>query len=173
MKTVFTDTSSAILLHKAGILTFFSQLFSLVVPPAVQAELIQNHYPDAQIFCDHIHQGRIEVAPLSEPCLGDNLSGFQRLDSGEKETIGLFLFFQTGFLLTDDGMAAKFCLGHGLPFINALLVPKIFWYNGDMTQTDANLLTKQIASLGRYSDRVKTIASGMTRKELSVFLKHP
>jgi hypothetical protein len=66
-------------------------------------------------------------------------------------------------LLVDDGRAARFCKAHQIPFINALLVPKIFWYSGFMGQTDCLKKTACLCDLGRYSKKVLKIARQFSR----------
>ena len=76
------------------------------------------------------------------------LKNFMSMDKGEKETIQIFCnltrFGLPGvnfpdpktkdLILVDDGQAARFCHAQQIPFINSLLIPKIFWYSGVMDQ---------------------------------------
>ncbi len=98
------------------------------------------------------------------------------MDQGEKETIQLFCaagfdFKKTGsFILVDDGRAARFCHARQIPFINALLIPKVFWYSGLMDENEHLKMTAILSNLGRYSEKVTGAAQKFSREDLNYFI---
>ena len=129
MTCIYTDASSAILLYKVALFTTISEMFDIVVSPAVLSEMTQPGYPGSQTFSAACRQGqfRVETGPFDEGATPEYLH------TGESQTIGLYLFNREGFILTDDGKAAQWCDSNDLPFINALLVPKILLYSKRLT----------------------------------------
>ncbi len=80
-------------------------------------------------------------------------------------------YFKTGaFVLVDDGRAARFCHAQQIPFINALLIPKLFWYSDFMDQKTYLKKTAQLCELGRYSKIIMEMAGQFSRKELTYFI---
>ncbi len=150
----------------------------------------KNHDSSAQIIFQ-------EPGPADHPLF--LLKNFMAMDKGEKETIQIFCNLngftvagggapdpeltdpgQNGtlpkvkntcaFVLVDDGKAARFCHDQQIPFINALLVPKIFWYSGFMDQKKYLKKTARLCELGRYSKRIMEMAGQFSRKELTYFI---
>lgn len=140
-----------------------------------------------------------EPGPADHPLF--LLKNFMAMDKGEKETIQIFCNHNgvkvsgvgvpdiewtdpggsgtdphkakdtCAFVLVDDGRAARFCHAQQIPFINALLVPKIFWYSGFMDQKKYLKKTARLCELGRYSKRIMEMAGQFSRKELSYFIE--
>ena len=75
------------------------------------------------------------------------------------------------FILVDDKKAAQFCHSRNLPFINALLVPKIFYYNGGLSLETAREKEVMLSQLGRYSRFILNKAQEMNRADLIFFLR--
>ncbi len=177
MPRVFTDASSVILLYKAELFIHAVQAFSMVVSQAVFREITIPGYPGAGVFKEVKKQKGFNIENLSEEAMDPVLSAdkhFARMDRGEKETIALFYLHQKksadNFVLMDDGQGAKFCRKHKIPYINALLVPKLFWYSGLMDQNTADKKTNQLIDLGRYSKKIIHIAQHLTEKERAQFI---
>ncbi|MCG8639482.1 MAG: hypothetical protein MI862_07085 [Desulfobacterales bacterium] len=171
MSPVFADSSSIILLHKAGLFDRTVARLFLVFSPSVYRELTRPGYPGADLFMQAVGTGRIQIFSPAKPVTPLPEPGLNLLDKGEKETLSLFLEYRSGFILTDDGQAARFCKKNGLPFINALLIPKLFQYAGYGSRIQVDQQMKTISSLGRYSDRVKKIARALGPDDLSRFIK--
>lgn len=171
MTLVFCDTSSLILLEKAGMFPDVAAHLDLCISPSVLDEITATDTSDACMFAGLAEKGGIRVAGLPEHPIDPGSSpGLDRLDTGEKDTIGLYLDQQQGFILVDDGPAAKWCLSNSLPFINALLVPKIFWYAGIMSRSACMNKMNRLCRLGWYSQKVRTIAFEYRRKDLAFFV---
>ena len=171
---VFTDASSAILLFKAGLLSLFLENYHLDLARSVFRELTQPGYPGADTFLELENRVR-DVAESDVPASW--LEPARSLDRGEKETI--FLYAKTrhlpgktnGFILVDDGPAARFCKTRDLAFINALLVPKLLCFSGQMNETACQESMDRLCRLGRYSDRIIRLAHGFSRTDLEYFIR--
>lgn len=167
---VFTDASSAILLEKAGLFASFSTVFHLVLTESVFKEITRPGYPGAEVFAKSRKKGQVT---LQSPIGTDHLEIFPEkgtLDRGEQDTICLFLEKRQGFILIDDGKAAKWCMKNHLPFINALLVPKIFWYADLVTENECMEQMATLFRIGRYSKQVKAFALDCKKTSLSPFM---
>ncbi len=171
MSFVFSDSSSIILLHKAGLFDRTVTRLPLVFSPSVYRELTRPGYPGENLFKHAVSTGRIRIFSLKEPATPLPDPSLNLLDEGEKETLALFLGHRSGFILTDDGQAARFCKKNELPFINALLIPKLFQYAGYGSRIQTDQQMKTISSLGRYSDKVKKIARALGPDDLARFIK--
>ncbi len=173
MPQVFTDASSAILLYKADLFIPGIHAFSMVMSRAVVKEITVPGYPGAGMFKEMGKQMGFDIQNLSEKAI-DPDKDFARMDKGERETLALFHQHQkkggSNFVLMDDGQGAKFCQKHNIPYINALLVPKLFWYSGLMDEITALKKTNQLSYLGRYSKKIIQIAEDLTEKDLAHFI---
>lgn len=168
MTPVFMDASSAILLEKATLFEPLSRVFTLVAARAVFDEITKAGYPGAASFIKAHRQGLFWVQ--SPPFIREGDLETGTLGPGEKQTICLFLEKKQGFVLTDDGKAARWCHKNQVPFINALLVPKLFWYAGLITQTQSEQKMKTLCSIGRYGEKVRAFAFSCTLNDLSFFI---
>jgi hypothetical protein len=135
-------------LYKADLFSVLADAWQVVMAPSVFREITEPGYPGSVYFkslgnkTSGISAKIIlqEPSPLGHPLPA--LKSFASMDQGEKETIQIFCaagfdFKKTGsFILVDDGRAARFCHARQIPFINALLIPKIFWYSGLMDQKE-------------------------------------
>ncbi len=171
MIAVFADASSIILLEKAGLFDLVLSNYHLMIAPRVLKEITAANTPDADRFSLYVAQKSLHVvAPASLDGIKTFRDrGLEKMDPGERDTICLYLENSRGFLLTDDGQAAKWCFSNDLPFINALLIPKIFWY-ADLINKDAcEKAMAHLCTLGWYSDKIKAFAFDCTRKDLEKF----
>ncbi|WP_022665930.1 hypothetical protein [Desulfospira joergensenii] len=173
---VFTDASSAILLFKAGLISPFLQNFNMVLARSVFQELTRKGYPGSESFLGQEERVRDPAGTVRSFAWAQQANG---LDRGEKETILLYAEsgqIQSpdragGFILVDDGRAARFCRAQGFEFINALLVPKVLHFSGVMRNTDCDESMDRLRRLGRYSDRIISRAYAFTRADLDYFIK--
>ncbi len=146
MKTALTDASSAILLYKSGLFDLFLDNWQVVMGPKVYAEITRQGYPGAEFFESRRAAGGFQVLESVICIVGsvnfseDNQALAQaitpggkkqsRRGAGEIETISLFVPGMDGFVLVDDAGGAKLCRRQSVPYINALLVPKLLYYTG-------------------------------------------
>ena len=134
-------------------------------------ELTRPGYDGAIAFKQAVDKNQVSVRTHAGPEVLTVWPGLQALDPGEKETLCLFLETRQGFILTDDGKAARLCDRLGLPFINALLVPRIFYYAGILDEQKSKTLMKNLGRSGRYSEKILTIADGLDRTDLNPFIQ--
>ena len=168
MKKILLDASSAILLFKADLLLELTDMYQVFVTNSVFLELIwKNHY-EADIFqrCVSLHKIRVieeDVLPLSgisQAAMGSSL------DQGELDTIMCFATGDYDFIITDDGKAARFCKEESLPFINALLFPRLLNFAGLMSRQASKDKMNDIIWFGRYSKEVIELAWSCSKESL-------
>ena len=183
---VFTDASSAILLFKAGLLARVSHLFSIVLAARVADELCEPGYPGSAYFrrIQSHKNSRYHILPAEHgPAALWADPAFQSMDRGEQETLSLYMAHQSGspghtvssfrdqgFVLMDDGKGARFCVAREIPFINALLVPKVLLYTGHLDTVSCDRACETLKTLGRYSARIIQRADHMSAQNLARFL---
>lgn len=180
MTPVFADASSLILLEKAGLFSLMCNTYSLVITPRVLKEITTGSAPDAAGFALYVALKRMHVMALPENHPDKTWPGLDKLDPGERQTIGLYLtkkhetkndrHEKQGFILIDDGPGARWCQNNGLPFINALLVPKILWIANLIDKNACDKAMARLCDVGWYSDWVRAFAFDCTKKELQPFL---
>jgi len=167
---VFTDASSAILLEKAGLFTTLSKAFSIIFPASVFNEITRPGYPGSAFFTKALENRMVDVVFGFEKNLFSGYPRKNEMDAGEWDAICLFLEQKQGFILTDDGRAAAWCRDHDLPFINALLVPKILGLAGWIAREDSMDKMELLCRMGRYSQKIKDLAFSFTKKDLAFFI---
>lgn len=169
MTPVYTDASSAILLEKTNLFQPVSNAFHLVMATSVFSEITRPGYPGAESFKAAEKKDRFTLQSPQKHTGSNGLLTPAMLGKGERDTLDLFLENNRGFILTDDGQAARWCDRHDLPFINALLVPKIFWYAGLMTEKQGLNKMKHLCTIGRYAEKIKAFAFACTSDDLRQF----
>ena len=167
-KRIIIDASSAILLVKTGLFRCLTDAYRVVMAEAVYGEASRNGYPGARRFSGARDGGQILVLsarPETAPQGEETLTG-----SGERETVRLFSQGEGDFVIIDDRKGAGFCRNTGIPYINALLFPRILMFAGGLSESDCRKQTAQLLALGRYSKEVVAVAAGATRERLGRFL---
>lgn len=159
MKKVLVDSSSAILLYKAGLFIRLTQIYRVMLAETVFYEMTRDGYPGADVFED----SAVTIFPVSVEKGGP-------LSKGERDTVAGYHQGLGDFVLTDDGAAARYCKGSGIPFINALLVPKVLCFGGAIDETEQQKATILLLKLGRYSRKVVEYAETCGRRELRFFI---
>lgn len=171
MKSILIDSSSAILLHKSGWLDATWAKFHLKTGRAVFRELTIPGYPGADRFQRLVAAGEMEVLPLIDTPPGSGDAALNEMGPGERECITLFLAGSGQFILLDDGRGARYCRDHRIPYVNALLIPRILAL-ADPTigvQAVADAMA-QISHLGRYATWVRDYARNCEDTTLAPFL---
>ncbi len=170
-RTCIIDSSSAILLYKAGIFEELSLHYRTICPPAVITELTINHLqPGAEYFHICCDSKRLLIG-YPEPADIKNVEEWRNgLGPGEVECIALYYKKAGDFIILDDRKGALFCKKNNIPYINALLVPKILFFSGFFSEAKYNLLSSLLFEEGRYSEKISQYASNMQIKDLSEFL---
>lgn len=165
MKITLTDTSSLILMHKAGILDLFLEHYHSRISSGIYSELIVENRTGAQDFLLYCKKKRIEVV---------NDSSSEKIEIGlkgaEKELIRLYLAGMGDFIIIDDKAGAGYCRDNSIPYINALLLPKILFYVSIIDKKTLKSTTDRLLNAGRYASWVKDWAGSATRDMLRDFL---
>jgi hypothetical protein len=170
-KALILDSSSAILLEKSDLLNELLDDYQVILTEAVFRELTMNAYPSADVFHAKFQDSAIDVEPLSADLeINDHhMRDLATMGLGEAETIKKYLSGRGDFVMLDDGRGARFCLKQQIPFINALLFPKILYFADGLSWEDYLLKTGEIKRLGRYSRNIIRKAQDLSRSELSRF----
>lgn len=161
VKKPLVDSSSAILLYKAGLFERLTEIYQVMLTEVVFAELTCAGYPGAGVFKE-------SAVTLFCPVSAAGID--QSLGKGERDTIAGYLQGFGDFVLIDDGSGARYCKEKGIPFINALLVPKVLFLAGIMEEAEQHGKRELLMNIGRYSRKVVEYAADCGRKELEPFI---
>ncbi len=152
MKHVLVDSSSAILLFKSGWLEPLVDYYLLKTGWAAHRELTIPGYPGADLFRQLFEQGKINILPSGTVATIHGDSALNAMGAGESECIRHFLNGAGDFILVDDGRAAAYCRVRQIPYVNALLVPRILaLVNEEITYQEIADAMARIYALGRYA----------------------
>ncbi len=171
MKRVLIDSSSAILLQKTGLFSLLLNLYRSIITESVFVELTSNTYPSSKTFKNYCDHERLHVQPLNiKNQEKHQISAISSLNIGERDTILQYIEGTGDFIILDDGKAAKYCSKNNLPFISAILFPKILQLTGELTKADSDQKCKDIIEIGRYSQKIIELAGDLSKRELERFL---
>jgi len=172
MKKILIDASSAILLFKTDLCELLFDVYHVAITKSVFNELTQEGYPGAIEFQGWLAENRFSIIPLLEEGTQQNIPRFQvpGLDVGELDTIRLHEKGYCDFVITDDGRAAGYCKRHEIPFINALLFPKVLHFSERLPENLCNPKMKRLFAAGRYSSAIKDWAMNCSKESLDFFL---
>lgn len=171
MKKALLDTSSAILLFKGGLFDDCINKYSIVITDSVYDELTMDGYPGADEFKSYYTQRRLTVHTINErtssflKCFPEIAS----LDRGERDTLCQYIVRNGDFIIIDDGKGAAYCRDNRIPYINALLFPRLLYLYGDIPLDLYYKKMKKMTTLGRYSSQIITQAYNSTRDDLELF----
>ncbi len=151
MKVVVSDTSSLILLSKAGVLEKACGRYEIYIPPSVEAEAssskLRAKYANAVQIHELIRSKALKVRKLTVRKRKMPIT----LGTGEADAIRLFLEIQAQSLLTDDGKAIKVCRMLGIPFIISPNIVFSLYKNEELTYSEALQSVEKLRLFGRYS----------------------
>lgn len=163
MKTALIDSSSAILLQRADLLQPVTDYVHLVMPKAVWHEVCDD---PTKAGAEAI--GRLVAARAIR--VANEVPILRPLQGGEGEVLGWFQSGQGDFVILDDGAAVNYCRRHGIPHLNALLIPRLLLAAGRIASPQAEAAFSQLLELGRYAAHVIRFARDCDARELSGFL---
>lgn len=166
MKTILSDASSAILLSKCGLFQELTETYQVIMAQAVYEEVTREGYLSAEEFREYRIRDRITVRPLNE---GTEAAPFLR-GRGERDTICQYLSGTGEFILIDDKKGAGYCRDKGIPYINALLLPRILFMARKISRYESRCKTAAIIRIGRYSEKIIAYAMNCPRQNLEFFL---
>lgn len=172
MKKCLVDASSSILLFKCGLFQRLLETYQVMMADVVFKELTRDGYPGSQEFIQYRAENKMMVLSLPEQSLS-NLNGtvvHTQLHKGERDTVFCFREGWANFIVIDDGRAVRYCRANRIPYINALLFPRILYFSGRLSdgiyqQTAAILIAK-----GRYSQDIIDSALNISKTQLFFFL---
>ena len=168
--TCIIDASSAIILYKTDLFPLLLDVYTVVMPVSVFEEITRNSsYPGANDFSDLSKQGRFHIIHTAKI---DTETGEKiplSLDRGEGDVISLFFNKIGNFIMIDDGAGAAYCRKNKLPFINALLFPRILFLRSFINADEYNDYMQKIIMTGRYSPHIISFARGATEEDLCFF----
>jgi predicted nucleic acid-binding protein len=165
MKTLLMDSSSAILLFKVALMNILIENYEILISQTVYKELT---IPGQRGYCEFIEYRQKNLITVS------NNHGSKSIElplrGGEMETILLYHNGMGDFIIIDDKKGVDYCKRNNIPFINALLVPKILFFS-NLIERESYIEKKwHLIHLGRYSKRIIDLAGSISLKELLPFL---
>jgi predicted nucleic acid-binding protein len=167
-KAILLDASSAILLAKAGFHEILAVTYSILMSDSVFDEITRKGLPGSSEYRQLLQEERLQVLPVLNPSAID--TPLQKLDRGERDTLLLFHEGHGDFVVTDDGAAARFCLGNRVPFVNSLLLLRLLHHSTIIKNSSYETGFQSLLALGRYSEKVKKYARSCPDSELLFFL---
>lgn len=169
MKRALLDASSAILLYKTGLLEAFTGVFHVFIPRSVQQELTNKNRSGAAAFAHHAMADTIRVIVTDNvvPNPTAHSEAMNSLGRGERDTITCLKAGKGDFVVTDDGRAARYCRDKALPFINALLFPRLLYFAGIMSFNESKTKMETIIHIGRYSSQITAWAFSCPKEALA------
>ena len=172
MKNVLIDASSAILLFKSDLFERLLSTYHIIMAESVYMEVTRAGYPGAEDFKDCSSNRRYQVVRLQNDPKAAQHQRINRvtLGRGEKETIRLYLEGTGQFVMIDDGKGAGVCKKQKIPYINALLFPRILYLCRLISEREHRAKIEEIARLGRYSRWIYDYATNCPRHKLDRFM---
>jgi predicted nucleic acid-binding protein len=148
------DSSALILLAKCDLLEIVCNLFEIIVPSAVIAEVASDHlvrdYPDAALISDLTSKGVIRIQSPGSAKFPLPIS----LHQGEKDALLLAIELGRSLFATDDGKAIKAARFLNVPFI---ITPKIvveLFRLQKISFKKARESLEKLGKIGRYSPEI-------------------
>lgn len=165
-KIALIDASSAILLYKAQLFESVAKAFAVRMVPEVFQEVTVAGRSGSAFFR--------RCAERSCLVLGARTNGsesrFDQLHIGERHTILAYLEGGADFIIIDDRKGALVCRAERIPYINALLCPRIMQWAGHITPGASNRAFRRIERAGRYGDAIITFARMCTARQMAHFI---
>lgn len=166
MKTVLIDASSSILLFKSGLFDQLITHYDVIMAQSVFDEITVQGYPGELYFRSLCEKQMIRIPP-DPATLNQDLPS--SMGMGEADTLRLLSVYPHAFVIIDDGKGARYCRVRKIPYINALLVPKIIYFSGHMSEHGCRKSMDTLISLGRYSPDILDFAQTCPCQELAFF----
>jgi predicted nucleic acid-binding protein len=168
MKKVLLDASSAILLFKADLLVRLTQVYDVSQTHSVLHELTRKNYYGAEIFCQYAAEKKIRIIDVQNVPFPIQEAGqaLPSLGQGELDTIKCFWTDNHDFVIIDDGKAARYCRKNNIAFINALLFPRLLYFNRSISLARCTAVMNKLVRAGRYSDEIIAWAQNCKRESL-------
>jgi hypothetical protein len=164
-KTALMDASSAILLFKGGIFDIVVSGYRVIMAASAAMEVTRPGHAGADHFAGMLADSVIAaMTPTGRP------AGLPKgLHAGESDTLALYQGGCGDFIVVDDGKAAAFCRDTRIPYLNALLLPRVLHLAGRLSARERKAATRAIISVGRYADWVIQYAEKASDATLAPF----
>ncbi len=169
MKKALLDTSSAILLYKTGMLEHLLSTYTIFITESVFDEFARKGYPGYEFITRVREQNDIRVLDIL-PNIKLGEKRIKSLGQGEHDTVQHYQAGIGDFIITDDRKAALFCRQQNIPFINALLFPRILYFTGIIVESDCQKNFSRLLQCGRYSADIIDFAQKSSAADLQFFL---
>lgn len=167
-KAVLIDTSSAILLYKSDWMAPLMEHYRLGTGPTAFREMTVPNHPGARAFTRWQRERRLMLhAPKGSA--DASAAGLNRLDPGERECIHLYFGGAGAFIIIDDGPGAAFCRREAIPYVNALLIPRLLDPYPAAGRSRIVAAIHAIYARGRYAPWVLEYALTCPPEDLAFF----
>jgi len=145
--------------------------YDVLTTESVFGELTAGNYPGAGLFRSSRDRGEFSVLPARNPSLKLSPDDARAIPSGgEKDLILRFIGGTGDFIMIDDGKGAAYCRDRAIPYINALLFPRIMHISRHMSRSEYLEYMGRVIRFGRYSAWVIDYAYHCTSDDLTFFL---
>jgi hypothetical protein len=171
-RSALIDASSAILLYKSGLVEELVDRYAVAMAMSVFEELTVDGYPGAELFKRLFEKKRLRLRKADDRVSLSirAVSRLKCLGRGERETIRLYASGCGDFIIIDDGKGAAVCRDCGIPYMNALLFPRIMHAMGVIDGNEMLARIESIKSHGRYSKSILDFALNCDDHALDAFL---
>lgn len=172
MKRAIVDTSSAILLYKACLFKRLMDAYRVVLAASVFRELTVDGYPGADWFRGLNTEVGCRVLEPEPHTVWHPADSESRMLSGagERDTLRLYHQGAGEFVVVDDRSAAVACKRRHIPYINALLTPRVLYLAGHCSYDRLHRSTLTLMTVGRYADAILRTAENLPDASLQPFL---
>lgn len=168
-REVLLDSSSLILLYKANLLAELCHHYSPVIAEEVFREIARNGKSGADEFIRLSQDKQITILPAVNQQLHPDLKDNKAMGEGELKTLHHALSGTGTFIIVDDLQAIRFCIRQDIPFINALLFPRMLYLAGTIPDTYSHKSFTTLRQTGHYSKKVIERALLLGVEELRQF----
>lgn len=171
-KNVLVDSSSIIILYKSGLLGKVNTYYNIYMTDSVFNELTQSNCAGSAEVKQFKIEKTIQIVSSSLMTIPveDKQKTLASLDKGEYDTIVAYLNGVGDFIILDDGKGAVYCKNNDIPYINALLVPRILLIASIISKEEFKIMTHKVVEFGRYSEKIIEYARLCTNGRLEYFL---
>lgn len=170
-KPVLIDSSSAIILFKSGLIDRLLKNYAVFMTPTVFCEITRDGDPGADRFNELHGRDRFRITDANSAASPrrPGQPGLPSLGPGERETIQEFLCGRAEFIIVDDGRAGGYCRNRQIPYINALLLPRVLYLADRLSGHLCRSGTEAILRHGRYSADIIARAERLDKNALVHF----
>ena len=153
-KNCIIDSSSAILLYKAGLFHILIQNYAVILSTTVYKELTRQDHPGSDDFARLIDDQRASIVSHQSVACDIDHAELKKMGPGEMHSILLFHCGQGDFLIIDDKKGARYCRQKDIPYINALLCTRILHESGLISVKEYNNSFDILQRIGHYAEMI-------------------